>query len=100
MNDSCYTNIIASLSLSFGIEIFKLFGVEAPTSWSHIIKFIKIPFDNSLQIHLEYDGYNGTSIKQADVTLLQYPLMYPMPRSVAYNDLVYYQNRTGFFFFK
>jgi len=72
-----------------------------------------IPFDEELQIHLEYDGYNGhvclnrfismsttyrcfeQMINQADVALLQYPLGYPMSKQIAHNDLVYWQNKTN-----
>lgn len=31
----------------------------------------------------------GASLKQADVTLMGYPLQYPMPRDVMLNDLLY-----------
>ena len=73
---------------------------------------IKIPFNTTLQIHPEFDGYTGDTIKQggsyyfivlyrqaayrrsADVVLLGYPLRWPMTPQIRLNDLVYYQNRT------
>jgi hypothetical protein len=46
------------------------------------------------RIHPEFAGYGGQLVKQADVTLLQYPWRYPMPAAVAQNDLNYYVPRT------
>jgi len=57
-------------------------------------KKIKIPEDVVKNIHLEYDGYDGKLIKQADVILLGYPLMFPMSQERRLNDLVYYEART------
>lgn len=62
-----------------------------PAEWLKIAANIVIPFDETLQIHPEFDGYNGQTIKQADVVLLGFPLMYPMSDTVRYNDLLYYR---------
>lgn len=69
-------------------------GKTPPSQWETIAKGMKIPFDDEQQIHLEFDGYKGQKIKQADVVLLGYPLMYPMSPQVRLNDLVYYTPRT------
>jgi trehalose/maltose hydrolase-like predicted phosphorylase len=53
-----------------------------------------VPFDDDLGIHLQYDGYEGVTIKQADVVMLQFPWEHPMPAEVARNDLDYYVPRT------
>ena len=53
-----------------------------------------IPFDNKQQIHLEYEKYNGSDIKQADVVLIGFPLMYSMKKEVRKNDLLFYESRT------
>ena len=50
--------------------------------------------DPANNIHPEFDGYAGQTIKQADVTLLQYPWNVPMSASMAQNDLDYYGART------
>ena len=39
-------------------------GINIPQIWTDIQKNLKIPFDNSRQIHLEYDGYSDEEIKQ------------------------------------
>jgi hypothetical protein len=43
---------------------------------------INIPFNTKTQTHPEYEGYSGELIKQADVVLLGFPLMYDMPEEV------------------
>jgi len=45
-------------------------------------------------IHLEYNGYPGNTIKQADVILLAFPLMFPMTDQRKRNNLAYYSQRT------
>ena len=45
-------------------------------------------------IHPEFTGYGGQLVKQADVTLLQYPWAFPMSPLVAQNDLDYYVPRS------
>ena len=56
---------------------------------------MKIPFDKQQQIHLEYDGYQKSVIKQADVVLLGYPLLYPMSDKVRESDLDFYSQVTS-----
>ena len=53
-----------------------------------------MPFDDQNQVFLQYDGYQGTQIKQADTVLLLYPLEWPMSTQVAANTLDYYAPRT------
>jgi trehalose/maltose hydrolase-like predicted phosphorylase len=69
-----------------------------------------IPFDTTLGIHPEFDGYKGQTIKQADVVLLGscccssrsgladaaagYPLQMEMDPAVRLADLQYYEQRT------
>ena len=51
-------------------------------------------------MHAQYTGYNGHSINQATVALLQYPLSRAMPDALALADLRYYESvtRTGGYF--
>jgi len=82
------------MSLSFACDAAKILGIQAPPSWAFISQKLKISQDLSRDIHLEYDGYNGNTIKQADVILLGYPLMFPMTQQRKKNNLVYYSQRT------
>jgi trehalose/maltose hydrolase-like predicted phosphorylase len=62
--------------------------------WDRVADGLRIPFDEDLGIHPQYDGYQGETIKQADVVMLQYPWEHPMPAEVARNNLDYYAHRT------
>jgi trehalose/maltose hydrolase-like predicted phosphorylase len=53
-----------------------------------------MPFDSSLDIYDEYDGYSGQQVKQPDVVMLTYPINFPMASGVGLNDLNYYAPRT------
>eukprot|EP00028_Trichosphaerium_sp_Am-I-7-wt_P010018 CAMPEP_0168537066 /NCGR_PEP_ID=MMETSP0405-20121227/20057_1 /TAXON_ID=498012 /ORGANISM="Trichosphaerium sp, Strain Am-I-7 wt" /LENGTH=440 /DNA_ID=CAMNT_0008565459 /DNA_START=476 /DNA_END=1798 /DNA_ORIENTATION=+ len=94
VNNSIYTNVVASRSLEFASYAAKILGKQENPQWLIVAKNVKIPFDSKNQIHLQYDGYNGHTINQADVVLLQYPLRYQMTKEVATNDIKYYQNVT------
>jgi hypothetical protein len=68
-------------------------------NWTQIYTNVYIPFDNERQIHVQQDGYfdldpANQTINQADVGLLQYPLMMPMEKTIAENDLVFWINKT------
>ena len=89
-----YTNVVAKYALEFAVRLGTSLGVAVPPAWSVIAAHIKIPFDAVNQRHPEYDGYAGQTIKQADVVLLGFPLMWPMDDTVRRNDLVYYAERT------
>jgi trehalose/maltose hydrolase-like predicted phosphorylase len=75
-------------------EIVLTNKVSTPTKWAQITENMYIPFNKVLQIHEEYDGYNGHIINQADVVLLQYPVNWKMNRTIALNDVIYWQNKT------
>jgi trehalose/maltose hydrolase-like predicted phosphorylase len=96
VNNSVYTNAVAAMSLQFAVNAGILLNQTTPASWSNISKNMKIPLDSVNQFHLEYDTYTGQLIKQADVILLGYPLQYPMPDQLRFNDLSYYQARTDY----
>lgn len=52
-------------------------------------------YDPEHDYHPQYAGYKiGTEIKQADVILTTYPLMYPFSRYSVLNDLKFYSNVT------
>jgi hypothetical protein len=56
---------------------------------------MRIPFDPVNNVHLEHDEYKGIQIKQADVILLGFPLMYPMSTEIRENDLNFYSQVTS-----
>ena len=93
VNDEAYTNVGAKTTLEDAIEAAHVLGVTPPAEWSKIAAGIVVP-TNSNGIHPEFSGYDSQLVKQADVTLLQYPWEFPMPSSVAQKDINFYVPRT------
>jgi trehalose/maltose hydrolase-like predicted phosphorylase len=94
VKDEAYTNVAAKTVLEAATSAAQAIGQGAPPQWSKIARGLAVPFDSSLGIHPEFDGYGGQLVKQADVTLVQYPWDFPMPRSAALGDLDYYVPRS------
>jgi trehalose/maltose hydrolase-like predicted phosphorylase len=91
VNNSAFTNAVAKRNLEFASKVVP----SAPAIWSDIAQRLRIPYDTTLRYHPEYDGYNlSVTVKQADVILLGYPLMFNMTQEVRENDLVIYEPRT------
>ena len=66
-----------------------------PDEWLEIARQLKVPYDEDLKYHPEYDGYElGEKIKQADVVLLGFPIMYVKDPTDRKNDLQFYENVT------
>ena len=55
-------------------------GMSAPASWSTIARRLAIHTSrvSGVRIYKEFSGYRSQMVKQADVTMLQYPWRYPM----------------------
>lgn len=99
VNNSIYTNFAAALACEWAVEAAHALGgggiaPETIKTWTHVSRSLVLPFDSNKGIHLEYDGYAGQTIKQADVVLLGYPLEMKMPIEIRRNDLSYYEDRT------
>lgn len=95
VNNSAYTNAVAIKSAEFALLVSELLSMDAPDSWASMATLTPIPFDEQLHYHPEYEGYDGETINQADVALMQYPLGMEFPGNVSSNDLVYYQSVTS-----
>jgi trehalose/maltose hydrolase-like predicted phosphorylase len=94
VNNSVYTNVAAAETLRIATRAAKVIGMPADPEWDRVADGLRIPFDENRGIHLQYDGYQGETIKQADVVMLQYPWEHPMPAEVARKNLDYYGERT------
>ncbi|CAF3721880.1 unnamed protein product [Rotaria sordida] len=99
-NNSVFTNAVASLSIQLADRISCITEKPVPQAWLDIANNLYFPFDNVTQIHLEYENFNpivfveNATIKQADVVLLGFPLMWPMSKEVRRNDLLTYERMT------
>jgi trehalose/maltose hydrolase-like predicted phosphorylase len=95
VNDGVYTNAVAATALRAATTAAAVIGKKAPAIWTTIADHLRMPFDQTRQIFLQYDGYDGTQqIKQADTVLLIYPVEWPMTSQVASNTLDFYAQRT------
>ena len=94
VNDEAYTNVGAKTTLQNAIKAAGVLGLSVPSSWSQIAAGLVVPTQATPAIHPEFSGYAGQLVKQADVTLLQYPWNYPMPAPLAQSDINYYVPRT------
>src|SRR5215210_6738489 len=99
VDDGVFTNAGAALALRHAIRASSILGVPLnesfPGQWKTIADNLRMPFDEQTQVFQQYDGYQGTQIKQADTVLLLYPLEWPMPtEDAAANTLDYYAERT------
>ena len=94
VDDSVTTNAGAQAALRIAVQAATVLGQTADPRWTTVADGMRIPFDATNGIHPEYSGYDGATIKQADVTLLQYPFGVPMSNAVGQNDLDHYTERT------
>ncbi len=94
VDDEVYTNAAAKTTLDDAVRAARVLGLADPADWVRIASGIVVPVDASLGIQPEFSGYDGGMVKQADVTLLEYPLDYSMPPGIAGNDINYYALRT------
>ncbi|CAF0972643.1 unnamed protein product [Rotaria sp. Silwood1] len=95
-NNSVFTNAVASYSIQLADRVSCITRKSVPQTWLDIAFNLYFPFDNATQTHLEYDGFDlkNTIIKQADVVLLGFPLMWPMSKEIRRNDLLSYEPLT------
>ncbi|KPC87942.1 hypothetical protein ADL35_06950, partial [Streptomyces sp. NRRL WC-3753] len=94
VNDGVFTNAGAVTALRNAGRAAALLGQRAPAAWKEIADHIRIPYDAKKDVFEQYDGYKGTTIKQADTVLLMYPLEWPMSQRAKINTLDHYAART------
>ena len=79
-------------TLQDAVAAAQVLGVAAPASWSTIAAGLDVPVSGG--IHPEFSGYGDQLVKQADVTLLQYPWGFRTSPQVGRNDIDFYVPRT------
>jgi trehalose/maltose hydrolase-like predicted phosphorylase len=94
VNDEVYTNVAAKTVLADAVRAANVLGITPPAKWSQVSSRLVVLVNRNLGIHPEFSGYRGQLVKQADVTLLQYPWQFPMSSQIAQNDINYYVPRT------
>lgn len=94
VDDSVYTNVAARDALNIATDVANLTGHAPDPRWNQVAAQLRQPFDTTNNVHPEFAGYTGDTIKQADVTLLSYPWENPQPAAVTQADLDHYVPRT------
>jgi trehalose/maltose hydrolase-like predicted phosphorylase len=94
VNDEAYTNVAAAKTLRIADAAAAALGRSSPGRWNRIAAGLVLLYDRKRGIHPEFRGYQGQLVKQADVTMLQYPWQRPMRHAVAQRDLNYYVPRS------
>ncbi|MFI6727899.1 discoidin domain-containing protein [Streptomyces atratus] len=94
VTDGVFTNAVAATALRNATRAAQLLGHPAPAEWTRVADGLRIPYDPKRKLFLQYAGYNGSTIKQADTVLLIYPLEWPMEPGARASTLDYYAART------
>lgn len=94
VDDGVFTNAVAATALRNATRAARLLGQNPPAAWNEVADGLRIPYDAEKKVFLQYAGYNGSTIKQADTVLLTYPLEWPMEPGAAAATLDYYAART------
>ena len=92
VDNNAFTNAAARAALLAAVDAAAELGREAPPEWKRVAEGLVLPRDGDLV--LEYDGYDGRTIKQADVELLTYPLEYPLTAASIARNLDTYRRVT------
>jgi trehalose/maltose hydrolase-like predicted phosphorylase len=93
VNDNAFTNGAAISALRCAVKASKALGKVAPNKWSEVANKIRILHDSKTGVTMEYEGYDGRTIKQGDVNLLGYPLGIITDRKQLLADLQYYDSK-------
>lgn len=92
VNDNAFTNGAAKVALDYACKAAETLGYNADPKWRQVSDGIVIHRGKD-GLTLEYDGYDGRGIKQADANLLAYPLGIVTDAKDVERDLDYYQSK-------
>ncbi len=92
VDNDAFTNAAAKANLQYATQAATILGVAPDADWMNVsnnIPILKMPDG----ITREHATYNGEGIKQADVSLLAYPLKEVTNTADIKRDLEYYEKR-------
>ena len=92
VDDNAYTNGAAKRMLLDMIDATKALGKEPLPIWKEIADNLLFTHDKN-GVTMEYTGYDGRQIKQADVNMIAYPLNVLTDKESIMRDLDYYFKR-------
>ncbi|MEO1049019.1 MAG: glycoside hydrolase family 65 protein [Bacteroidota bacterium] len=92
VDDNAFTNGVAKVALRYAADAAEVLGLTPDPAWRNTAERIVIPkFQDGTTS--EYQGYQGQTIKQADVNLLSYPLDLVRDETQMKKDVTYYTPR-------
>lgn len=91
IDDNAFTNGSAIEALRNTIKAAKILNFPIDSKWQEVADKIRILKKDG--ITMEYDGYSGQTIKQADANLLAYPLHVITDKNQIEKDLNYYAEK-------
>jgi len=92
VDDNAFTNGAAKRALMIACRAAEVCGHTPSPAWKEVADGIRILHDAD-GVTMEYDGYDGRIIKQADANLLSYPLQVVTDEATIRKDLLYYESR-------
>lgn len=92
-DNNAFTNYGAAWTLRLATRLAQRFGRPCPPEWTTIADKLWIPFDEKEQRFLEYEGYSGQRIKQADTIFLFHPLGMQVSDQIKANTVDFYRHR-------
>lgn len=94
VDDNAFTNAIAMENLRITTKAARLLGMPVKAAWQQRQQALPI-LTMANGVTAEYEGYDGQTIKQADVTLLSYPLKTITEPQQMLRNLEYYHEKIG-----
>lgn len=92
-DNNALTNYGAKATLELAVRVQTLLKRPVDPRWREVAAKLWIPFNVAEQRIIEYEGYNGAVIKQADATLIIYPWEMPLDSAAKRNTVGYYRTR-------
>ncbi len=92
VTDNAFTNASAVVALKAACAAAEIVSGQVPAEWEKVASGLRI-LQREDGVTDEYEGYDGRTVKQADVNLLAYPLQVVTDPSAIRRDLEYYEPR-------
>ena len=93
VDDDAFTNGVVRVNLEDAVQAAHELGLKPPAEWAEKAGKLFLPFDAKQGIYLAHAGYSGSQIKQADPSLLIYPLGLVTDSQVIGKMLDYYPGK-------
>ena len=90
VNNNAFTNYGAVFVMKLADQLAKRLALPVNPDWLKTADKMYIPIDDEKKIIMEYEGYDDSTIKQADAVLCIYPMNVDLPDEYKKNTNDYY----------